>query len=258
MTNTPIELTGTGAEGDPLWFDATRPQSAPDPVVTAVAGLARTARSHAAEFSAATTGLPADLREIVNNASTAITSTLSTAAHARARAESFLNDVKLYPEGRKMLAGEALKAADDTIAESLAQADAQIEVASALTYEAARPRVGADAAMTARADLQMMTQRHSGNPGALIDTLKRLAQRGDSVGALIADQSFLGDFMDSHGIDQQTHEAVLTLVRSEVVRAAAESGDPNRAAAGKANIALVELRKARVAATSFTRHVLSR
>ncbi|MFE7838383.1 hypothetical protein ACFU53_20695 [Streptomyces sp. NPDC057474] len=257
MTNTPVEFTGSGTEDDPLRFDAMR-KSAPDPVDVAVAGLARTTQDHAAAFGSAAVGLPADLREIVGNASSAITSTLSTAANARAEANGFLADVRMYPEGRKTLAGQAIKAATDKVTVSLEAADALIDVAYAETYEGARPRVAPAEAMTARADLQMATQRHVGSPGALIDTLKRLAQRSDSVGALVADPTYLGDFLSANGVEAETREAALTLVRSEVVKAAAQSGDQNRAVAGKANLALIELKKARIAATSYTRHVLGR
>ncbi|MEU5198871.1 hypothetical protein AB0G86_33325 [Streptomyces scabiei] len=256
MTENSASFTGSGTKDDPLTFDAMRP-TAPDPAHVAVGGLAKTARDHAAAFSSASAGLSADLREIVSAASSAITGTLSTAYDARVRADDFMADVKMYPEGRKVLAGEAIKAASDKVAESFAQADAQLEVASALTYEAARPKVATDAAMTARTDLAMITQRHMGNAGALIDAVRSLAQRSDSVGALVADVSYLGDFLSANGVDDETREAALTLVRSEVVKAAAQSGDQDRAAAGKANMALVELRKARIAAMSFTRHILN-
>ncbi|MDX3555327.1 hypothetical protein PV729_26775 [Streptomyces europaeiscabiei] len=256
MTDSPA-FTGTGAEDDPLTF--TLRESAPDPVDVAVASMAKSAKEHSAAFSATadlSANLPADVREIVTQASIRIGEMLSTAYDARAKADSFLNDVRLYPEGRKVLAGEAIKAAADKVAETSGQADAQIEVAAAQTYEAARPRVASDAAMTARADLAMLTQRHVGNAGALVATLKRLAQRSDSVGALVADTAYLGDFLDAYGADPQLREAAMTVVRAEVIKAAALSGDPKRAAAGKTNLALNELRKARIAAQSFTRHVL--
>jgi hypothetical protein len=258
MTQTPVQFTGTGDESDPLTFDAMR-KTAPDPVDTAVASMATAATSHAVSFRAVADlsyNLPADIREIVTKASSSVTETLATARNARVKANSFLNDVRLYPEGRKVLAGEAIKAAADKVAEAFEQTDTQIEVASALTYEAARPRVAPDAAMSARADLAMLTLRHQGNPAGLVDTLKRLAQRGDSVGALVADVGFLGDLLDAHGADPQLREAAMTVVRAEVIKAAALSGDPKRSAAGKTNLALIELRKARIAAQSFTRHML--
>ncbi|GGX12667.1 hypothetical protein [Streptomyces chartreusis] len=258
MTETPLEFTGAGTEADPLTFDAMRP-STPDQADASIAGLATTAKGHAAAFSSnadLSSALPADLRDIVRDASMAITSTLSTARDARTKADSIRNDVQIYPQGRELLAGEAIKTATNKVAESFESADAKLEVATALTYEAARPLISPEDSMPARADLQMLTQRHLGKPGELSDTLKRLAQRSDGVGALVADPRFLGDFLDSQGIDTDMREAVLTLVSAEVVRAAAGSGDPKRSAAARTNLALVELRKARVAASAFTRHML--
>lgn len=259
MTENPPEFTGAGSETDPLTFTVRQP--APDPVDVAIGGLAKTAKDHAAAFSAAadmSSNLPADVRQIVVSASDAITSTLQTAYSARVKADSLRNDVTLYPQGREMLADEATKAAVDAVAESFAKADDQVQVASALTYEAARPRISADEAMPARADLAMITQRHASNPGALADALKGLAQRGDAVGALVADQRYLGDFLTAQGVDADMRAAILTAVSHEVVRAASLSGDPARAAAARTNLALTELRKARTAASAFTHHILQR
>ncbi|WP_411150213.1 hypothetical protein [Streptomyces sp. A30] len=260
MTETPTEFTGTGSQSDPLTFNAMRP-STPDQADRAVAGLASITTTHAANFSSSadlSANLPADVREIVSKASSAITSTLATARNARVKADSFRNDATLYPEGRELLAGEAVKAAVGQVTESFEQADTQIQIASALTYEAARPTISADAAMPARADLQMMTARHKNDPGGLVDTLKRLAQRSDGVGALVADQGYLRDFLDARGVEPDTRDAILTTVGAQMVQAAAVSGDPKRAAAARTNLALTELRKARIAATSFTRHLLQR
>ncbi|GAA4015989.1 hypothetical protein [Streptomyces plumbiresistens] len=259
MSETPVEYSGTGTEADPLTF-STR-QSAPDQVGAVIAGLASTTKEYAAGFRAnadLSGNLPADIRGIVSDASGAITGTLSTAYNARVKADSFRNDRSLYPEGRKLLAGEVVNAAIDEVTESFEHADAQIEVASALTFEAARPRISPDDAMPARADLAMMLGRHDGNPAGLGDTLKRLAQRSDGVGALVADPSYLGDVLDARGADAALREAILTIVGAEVVKAAAKSGDPKRAAAARTNLALAELRKARIAASSFTRHTLQR
>jgi len=259
MTETPAEFTGTGTESNPLTFDAMRP-SAPDPAHQAVASMAVSARTHAAGFRNAadlSSNLPADVREVVSKASDAIIAPLGTATNARIKADSFAGDITMPKEGRTYLAGETIKAANNKIAESFEQAEALLDVASAMTYESARPIIAPDAALTARADLQMITQRHNGNPAGLVDTLKRLAQRSDSVGALVADSGYLADFLFSQGADQQLSEAAMAVVRAEVVKAAAASGDPKRAAAAKTNLALVELRKARAAALSFTRHILN-
>ncbi|MDO0913013.1 hypothetical protein QQM39_26180 [Streptomyces sp. DT2A-34] len=259
MSEDPIQYTGTGSETDPITVSTRQP--APDQVDVAVAGLARTARAHAAAFSDTadmSSNLPADLRDIVRDASMAITGTLNTAMEAQRKAHSFRNDLTLYPQGREMLAGEAIKTAADKVTQSFEQADTQIEVATALSYEAARPRIAPDDAMPARADLVMLTQRNANDTGALVNTMKRLAQRNDGVGALVADQGFLADFIDAHGIDPQMRAAILTMVSAEVVQAAAKSGDPRRSAAARTNLALIELRKARIAADSYTRHVLQR
>lgn len=259
MTETPIAYTGTGTEADPITFDAMR-TSAPDPAAFAVAGLAKTARAHATAFAEKadlSSALPSDLRDIVRNAESAITSTLTTAAQARVKADSFRNDVTLYPQGRELLAQEVIKAAADKVAESFAQADTQLDVAAALTYEAARPRITPDESMPARADLAMLTQRSTGDPAALADTLTRLSQRSDSVGALVADQRYLGDFLSAQGIEPDLRTSILTTVGNGVVQAAVTSGDPKRSAAARTYLALPELRKARLAAAAYTWHLLN-
>ncbi|MFE5185543.1 hypothetical protein [Streptomyces sp. NPDC056628] len=259
MTENHTEFTGAGSETDPLTFTVRLP--APDAVDVAIGGLAKTAKDYAAAFSRnadLSSNLPADVRQIVSGASDAITSTLQTAYSARVKADNFRNDLSLYPQGREMLANEATKTAVDAVAESFAKADDQLQVASAVTYEAARPRISPNEAMPARADLAMITKRHGNSLGTLVDALRGLAQRSDAVGALVADQGYLGDFLTAQGIDPDMREAILTAVSHEVVKAASLSGDPARAAAARTNLALTELRKARVAANSFTRLILQR
>ncbi|WP_406326251.1 hypothetical protein OG784_18765 [Streptomyces sp. NBC_01617] len=258
MTENTNQYTGAGTEGDPLTFNVRTP--APDPVKEAIASLPDIARHHEAAFRSAadlSANLPADLREIVSEASNAITAPIGMAAQARVKAEEFRANVTLYPEGREFMASEAIKAGADKVSESFASADVRLKVAEASLYEAARPSISADAAMPARADLQMMTQRHIDNPTGLANTLKNLAQRGDAVGALVADSTYLGDFLDAQGVERELRDAILTTVRAEVVKTAAQSGDAKRAAAGKTSLALAELKRARAAAASYTRHTLS-
>src|SRR5690242_20610574 len=111
-----IEYTGTGTESDPITISTRQP--APDQADVAVSGLASAALIHAADFRSnadLSSNLPADLRELVSKASSAITSTLDTVRSARIKAERFRSDVSMYPQGREMLAGEAIKAATDEI-----------------------------------------------------------------------------------------------------------------------------------------------
>ncbi|MFF8531009.1 hypothetical protein ACF07B_03290 [Streptomyces sp. NPDC015532] len=258
MTENTTQITGTGTEKDPLTFSART--SAPDPVATSIASLADDARGYEAAFRSAadlSANLPQDVRELVNEASTAITSPIGIAAQARLKAEGFRADLTMYPEGRELKASEAIRTAADKVTESFASADVRIKIAEAGLYEAARPSLSADAAMPARADLAMLTARHLGNPGALAGALKAIAQRGDGVGALVADSTYLGDFLDANGIEPQVRDAILTSVRAEVFKTAAESADPKRSAAGRTSLALAELRRARAAATAYTRHTLS-
>ncbi|MBT2390374.1 hypothetical protein J7E87_13285 [Streptomyces sp. ISL-1] len=248
-----------GSEANPLVFDVMS-KPAPDQAAAAVASLRPIVERYEAAFHSAadlSANLPADLRQLVSEAASAITATVVTADSARSKADGFRNNVTMYPAGRDYMASEAIKAATGEVAESFNNADTRLEIVSALTYEAARPRVPADAAMPARADLQMMTQRHIDKPGALAGTLKRLAQRSDAVGALVADQSYLSDFLDAQGVDPSVRDAMLISVRAEVIKAAAASGDPKRAAAAKTSQALVELKRARAAAMSYTRHKLN-
>ncbi|MGW1616283.1 hypothetical protein ACWCQZ_43915 [Streptomyces sp. NPDC002285] len=256
MTEIPLTYSGSGTEDDPITFDAMR-TAAPDPLASSIAGLPRVAKTHAAAFTAALSGdLPADLRQIATGTSNAVTETLNTAHSARVKADSFRNDVALYPAGREALASEVLQTAVAKVDETLARVDDQIQVIEALAYEAARPRIAPDDSMPARADLAMMTQRAAGDVGTLLDTLARLAQRSDAVGALVADQRYLSDFLEGQGVERVIRESALSRLSAEVIKAAAASGDPKRAAAARTYLALPELRKARVAAATYARHTL--
>ncbi|PKW08962.1 hypothetical protein SAMN05428944_3894 [Streptomyces sp. 1222.5] len=257
ITPTSNSMAPVGSEENPIPVNV-KPE-APDPVVTAIAALPGAVSRHTAAFRNSadySANLPADIRQALSAASSAIESTITTAEQARERADGFRNDIRLYPEGREVLASEAMKTAQEAAGESLADADARITVADALLYEAARPTLSAADGMTARADLQMLTQRHVGNSGALADVLKRAAQRNDAVGALVANSTYLTDFLAANGVDSVTSSAILTLVRAEVTRAAANSGDPKRAAAGRTSLAVTELKRARAAATNYKRHML--
>jgi hypothetical protein len=252
---------GKGTESDPLTFDAMRPVGQ-DPVAQAIAkqrqGVSEyeTAFRNAADLSA---NLPADVRQMVSQAASAITSTVATAENARGKADDFMADVRLYPEGRKTLAGEAIKAAQDSISNSLADADAKLIIAEAELYMAARPKLAQADAMTARADLDLITRRAiaSNSPASLLNSLKSLAGGSDAPAALVADSTYLARFLAANDIAPDVAEAIVTGVKGAVIASAAASGDPKRAAAGRTSQALRELRKARVAATSYTRNKLS-
>lgn len=255
------KFTGAGTESDPLMFNAMR-SSQPDPLTVAVASQRDAVTRYEAAFRSSadlSANLSADVRKLVSDASSAITSTVARAQDARAKADEFRADVRLYPAGREALAGEALSAARDAISDKFADADALVQIAEAELFLAARPTLAPVDAMTARADLDMITRRtiSSNSPGALADMLKGLASGGDALAALVADETYLTRFLGANGVDSELAQAIVTGVRGAVVKAAANSGDAKRSAAGRTYLALTELRKARAAATSYTRHKLS-
>ncbi|WP_217562691.1 hypothetical protein, partial [Streptomyces sp. GbtcB6] len=73
--------------------------------------------------------LPADVRQIVSEASSANTGTVATATNARTKADGSRADIRLYPAGREALAGEGIKDAQGKISESLADADGKLMIA---------------------------------------------------------------------------------------------------------------------------------
>ncbi|MFF3417995.1 hypothetical protein ACFYW9_25310 [Streptomyces sp. NPDC002698] len=258
MTENTTQFTGTGTEADPLTFTVRTP--APDAAKVAVASLADDARRYEAAYHSAaglSADVPQDVRRLISEAASAITSSIGVSANARAKAEGIRADRSIYPEGRSEMASAAIREASEKVAEAFSSADLRLTVAEADLYDAARPRISPDAAMPARADLALLTQRFLDNPRGLANTLKSIAQRGDAVGALVADSSYLRDWLDGNGVESELRDAIMTSVRAEVVKAAAESGDPKRSAAGRTSMALVELRRARVAAASYTRHTLN-
>ncbi|SEO42641.1 hypothetical protein [Actinacidiphila rubida] len=253
-------VTGSGTESDPLKVYPM--PTAQDPVAAAIAKQRQGVTQYEAAFRSGadlSVNLPADVRQMVSQAASAITGTVGKAQDARKRADSFLNDQTMWPDGRRMMAGDAIKAAQDSISESFSEADAKMAIADALLYETSRPRLAQADAMTARADLDMITRSaiSANSPGALVNSLKTLASGDDALAALVADETYLTRFLAANGIAQDVAQAIVTNVKAAVVASAAASGDPKRAAAGRTSQALGELRKARAAATSYARNTLN-
>jgi hypothetical protein len=94
-------------------------------------------------------------------------------------------------------------------------------------------------------------------PNELADRIKGLAQRNDAVAALVADSEWLDLYLNSRGVERDLMTAIKTMVKAQVFSAAVTSGDAKRAAAGRAALALVHLRKASVAARSYRRNKLA-
>jgi hypothetical protein len=254
-------VTGEGTQSDPLTFDAMRPADN-DPVAAGIAKQGACVDRFAAAFRSTadlSANLPADVRQLVQAASSAITGTVAKANDARRRADDFMNDVRLYPEGRRALAAEAIKAAQDAISDAFEDADAKLIVAEAELFMAARPKLPSADALTARADLDMVTRQAiaSNSTTALANTLKQIAQGDDSLAALVADQTYLKRFLTANGVARDVTDAVVTGVKAAIMASAASSGDPKRAAAGRTAQALVKLRQSRAAAMSYTRNTLA-
>ncbi|ALV35742.1 hypothetical protein [Streptomyces sp. CdTB01] len=257
QTNLASDTTApVGSEANPLVI-STR-EAAPDAADAAVTSLGNSVTTYEVAFRTSadlSSDLPADLRDLVSKAASAVTGTVATAQHAQVEAARARADKTMYPEGRELLAKASLDGARKKVDQALDQADTLMTVADASLYEAARPRLATEDAMPARADLNMLTQRHMGS-GSLADVLKGIAQRTDAVGALVADPTYLRDFLSANGVEEKLSEAIQIIVRAEVTKTAAASADAQRAAAGKTSLALTELRKARAAAAAYTRHKL--
>ncbi|MEU0423902.1 hypothetical protein ABZ235_09820 [Streptomyces canus] len=229
-----------------------------DTTAEAVASIANATESLARDFSSAADlsyRLPEDIVKLLSGASSDITGTIAKAQVAASVAAAHRNNDTLFPAGRERLANEEISKADSEVTAALEAADAKIEVAEALLYVAARPTMPAGAEVAARADARMALDGAA--PLQLPEIVKSLAQRGDAVGALVTDGSWLDLYLNSRGVDRDLAEAVKTLVKSQVFEAAAVSEDPKRAAAGRTAQALVHLRKARVAAQTYRRNKLS-
>ncbi|MET9411316.1 hypothetical protein ABZX90_37070 [Streptomyces sp. NPDC002935] len=228
-----------------------------DIAAEAVQGVAKAAVklvdafSNAADMSA---NMPADIRELLRSASSDIKNAPDTAFRAKAAADKHLANDMLYPAGRERLAKQEIGDAMAKVTEILDGADTKIDVADALLYQAARPAMPAGADVAARSDVKMVLDAANGLDMA--DSAKELAKRSDAVGALVADQGWLSLYMQSRKVDPRTADAIKVIVRNEMLQAAAESDDPKRVATGRTALALVNLRKAVIAARGYQRNAL--
>lgn len=229
-----------------------------DTAAEAIASIANATERFVRDFMSAadlSTHLPADIREVISGASSDITRTLGRVDVATASAASHRANDTMFPAGRERLANEEINKAGSDVTESLDAAEAKIDVAEALLSVAARPTMPKGADVSARADARMVLDGAS-DAGQLADRIKELAQRGDALGALVADDSWLTLYLTSRGTDSALAKSIKIQVGDQVFRAAAASDDPKRAAAGRTALALTHLRKAVVAARSYRRNKL--
>jgi hypothetical protein len=248
-----------GSEANPIPVRVTEP--APDPADVAMANLTVAADHHLGEFSRNadfSANLDPATRQLVNEASSAVRRVIGIADVAAAQAAGYLRDDTMFPAGRERLARETADRAQSDIAAAFEEADVRLEIAQASLYEAARPTMPKDESGTARQDaIMILDGAQSGGPRALVDAVRQLASREDAVGALVAGP-WLSDYMAARGIDADLRPAVVNAVRAAVVDVAARSGDPKRSAAGRTSQAITSVRKARVAASTYTRLKLGR
>jgi hypothetical protein len=246
--------TGTGTANDPI-TPTVRPTFR-DMAAEAIADAGTTAESFLTEFSAnADLGydLPDDVRSGARRASDAVSKALSTARKASDEIATTLNDIRMYPEGRKVIAANTREAAQSDIADAINLAMANLTVTEAQSYESARPKLHARDGAAARADATMILDGYTRNGGSLNDAVKRLAGRDDAVGALVADGQWLKDYAFARGVDPQVIDAVNVTVRHSVIETSANSSDPARRAAARTNQALRSLRQAAISAQTYGR-----
>jgi hypothetical protein len=198
--------------------------------------------------------LPADIRSLLSGAANDIRNTLGKVDVATAMAAKYRADDRMFHAGRERLASEEITKAGSEVEAALEAAQDKLDVVEASLFVAARPTMPAGADMAARADVRMTLDGAS--PGELADRIKGLAQRNDAVAALVADSEWLDLYLNSRGVEPDLSDAIKTLVKRQVFSSAVNSGDPKRAAAGRAALALVHLRKAGIAARSYRRNKL--
>ncbi|MFJ5993885.1 hypothetical protein [Streptomyces sp. NPDC092370] len=229
-----------------------------DTVAESIARISSTTESLIGDFSNAANisiEVPADVRSLLSSAVRDITATLGKVDVAVAMAAGYRANDTMFPAGRERLATAEIAKADSEVTAALDSAEDKLTVAEADLYLAARPAMPAGGDMAARADVRMILDGVS--PSQLADRIKGLAQRGDAAGALVADGAWLDMYLSSRGVESDMADAIKALVKDQVFRSAAASGEPKRAAAGRTALALVHLRKAGIAARSYRRTKLS-
>lgn len=190
-------------------------------------------------------------RKIVDDMANTVSRAMSLASQAVREASAIMADDTLYPEGRNRLAREAKESASRKAAEAFEDFDTSYLVAEASLYETARPKVHRTEAASARMDAQMLLDGALSSDGAtLSQVLQRLASRQDAVGALVSSE-WLTDYAMARGVSPDVLESARVLLRHAALEGAANSGDPERAAAARTALALRSLRQAQSAARSF-------
>lgn len=223
-------------------------------VDTAVADTATAADRYLAEFresGAFGHQVDPDVRAVLTRMSDSVSTTLSLAARAGRESREIQADDTLYPAGRERLAREAKESARNSVDQANAAFDTDAQVADALLFVAARPEVPKGSEASARTDAMMLLDGALSREGAsLSQVLKSLAGRQDAVGALVASE-WLDDYAMARGMDPAVIANAKVLIRHAAMEGAASSGDPARAAAARAGLALRSLRQAQISARTF-------
>lgn len=115
-------------------------------------------------------------------------SELETAiATTAARVPAVMSDIRIYPQGRRQSAREALGVLDQAVADKAALAQRALELARTQLRAAALRPVDRKEELTARADAQMLLDRV--DPKRRDVVMGELAKRQDAVGALVSSQA---------------------------------------------------------------------
>ncbi|GAB3422852.1 hypothetical protein [Flindersiella endophytica] len=144
-----------------------------------------------------------------------IASPIRVAQQARNAAEDLLADDRLYPEGRKRLAEEAVAKGAETVESLLAQTEAQLQVRDAALYARALPQLDPAQEASARDDLRLALELAGDDKQSV---LRGLARRDDALGALVVGRT--GELVSkSLSLEADFHASL----RSEAINAGLDS-----------------------------------
>lgn len=150
---------------------------------------------------------------------------ISKAAQAIARAEQdahkALTDLRVYPEGRQVMANDIIAKGSTEAGEAIESARVGLQVAQADLTIQAMPKMSKGEELTARQDALMLLN----GKGDLVAKIKTLSARQDSIGALVSQGDWIKMWGQSTGMDSKTVDALVIAARESALNAAADQSD---------------------------------
>ena len=173
-----------------------------------------------------TYGINPDTRQMLSNASNAITEAAAALRASHEEAYRYMNDDRLYPPARQRMAQEAVQAGKETASNALAAAEALAIAGEKLLIAESAPSLGDTASQraanlaAAKSDIQMVVNSDSGD---MIDKLSYMAQLDSPISAVLT-SDWLDLLLVAKGVKPVDRQPIITAVQEKALAARAARG----------------------------------